>query len=58
MLDTQQEIENNQQDDKSARQSLDSLQDEAQKEGVPGDTIIGLVGELPPDTSITPRPDQ
>jgi len=58
LLETQQKIEKNQQDVKSVRQSLDSLQDEAQKEGVPGDTIIGLVGELPPDTSITPRPDQ
>ncbi|MCK5352503.1 hypothetical protein KAJ77_07980 [bacterium] len=58
LLETQQEIEKNQQDVKSARQSLDTLQDEAQKEGVPDDTIIGLVGELPPDTSITPRPDQ
>ena len=58
LLETQQEIAKNQQDVKSARQSLDTLQDEAQKEGVPGDTIIGLVGELLPDTSITPRPDQ
>ncbi len=58
LLETQQEIEKNQQDVKSARQAMDTLQDEAQKEGVPGNTIIGLVGELPPDTSITPRPDQ
>ncbi len=58
LLETQQEIENNQQDVKSARQAMDTLQDEAQKEGVPGDTINGLVGELPPDTSITPKPDQ
>ena len=58
LLETQQEIEKNQQNVKSARQSLDTLQDEAQQEGVPDDTIIGLVGELPPDTSITPRPDQ
>ncbi len=58
LLETQQEIEKNQQDVKSARQAMDTLQDEAQKYGVPGDTIIGLVGELPADTSITRRPDQ
>ncbi len=58
LLETQQEIEKNQKDVQSARQAMDALQGEAQKEGVPGDKIIGLVGELPQDTSITPRPDQ
>lgn len=58
LLETQQEIEKNQKDVQSARQAMDTLQGEAQKEGVPGDKIIGLVGELPQDTSITPRPDQ
>ncbi len=58
LLETQQEIEKNAQDVKSARQAMDELQSEAQKEGIPNDKIIGLVGELPPDTSITTRPDQ
>ena len=58
LLETQQEIEKNAQDVKSARQAMDELQSEAQKEGIPKNTIIGLVGELPPDTSITTRPDQ
>ncbi len=58
LLETQQEIEKNSKNVQSARKAMDALQGEAQKEGVPDDTIIGLVGELPPDTSITPRPDQ
>ena len=58
LLETQQEIEKNAKDVQSARQAMDALQDEAQKEGIPNDTIIGLVGELPQDTSIFTRPDQ
>ncbi len=58
LLETQQEIEKNAQDVRSARQAMDALQEEAQKEGIPDDQIIGLVGELPQDTSIITRPDQ
>jgi len=58
LLETQQAIEKNAKDVQAARQAMDELQSEAQKEGIPDDKIIGLVGELPPDTSITTRPDQ
>jgi len=58
LLETQQEIEKNVQDVRSARQAMDVLQEEAQKEGIPDNQIIGLVGELPQDTSIITRPDQ
>ncbi len=58
LLETQQEIEKNSMSVQSARQAMDALQGEAQKEGLPDDKIIGLVGELPKDTSIITRPDQ
>jgi len=58
LLETQQEIENNAQDVRSARQAMDALQEVAQKEGIPDNQIIGLVGKLPQDTSIITRPDQ
>ncbi len=58
LLETQQEIEKNATDVQSARQAMDELQSEAQKEGIPNDQIIGLVGDLPKDTSIFTRPDQ
>ncbi len=58
LLETQQEIEKNATNVRSARQAMDELQVEAQKEGILDDKITGLVGELPQDTSITPRPDQ
>ncbi len=58
LLETQQEIEKNAKDVQSARQAMDELQSEAQKEGIPDDQITGLVGELPKDTSIITRPDQ
>ena len=58
LLETQQEIEKNAQDVRSARKAMDAIQGEAQKEGIPDDKIIGLVGELPKNTSIITRPDQ
>ena len=58
LLETQQEIEKNAQSVQSARQAMDALQDDAQKEGIPDDKITHLVGELPQDTSIFTRPDQ
>ena len=58
LLETQQEIEKNATDVRSARQAMDTLQGKAQKEGVSNDQMIGLVGELPPDTSIFTKPDQ
>ena len=56
LLETQQEIEKNAKDVQSARQAMDELQGEAQKEGIPDDKITGLVGELPKDTSIFTSP--
>ena len=58
LLETQQEIEMNAKDVRSARQAMDELQGEAQREGIPDDKITGLVGELPKDTSIITLPDQ
>ncbi len=58
LLETQQEIERNAKDVRSARQAMDALQEEAQMEGIPDNQIIGLVGQLPQDTSIITRPDQ
>ncbi len=58
LLETQQAIEKNAKDVRLAREAMDALQGEAQKEGIPVDKITGLVGELPPDTSIITRPDQ
>ncbi len=58
LLETQQEIEKNSKNVQSARKAMDALQSEAQTEGLPDDKIIGLVGELPQDTSIITRPDQ
>ena len=58
LLETQQAIEKNAKDVRSARQAMDALQGEAQKEGIPDEKITGLVGELPQDTSIFTRPDQ
>jgi len=58
LLETQQEIEKNATDVRTARQAMDELQGEAQKDGIPDDKINGLVGELPQDTSITSRPGQ
>ena len=58
LLETQQEIEKNGQDVRSARQAMDTLQSEAEKEGIPNDQIIGLVGELPQDTSIFTSPGE
>ncbi len=58
LLETQQEIEKNAGNVRSARQEMDELQGEAQKEGIPDDKIMGLVGDLPQDTSIVTRPDQ
>ncbi len=58
LLETQQDLEKNAKDVQSARQAMDELQSEAHNEGIPDDPITGLVGELPQDTSITPRPDQ
>jgi hypothetical protein len=58
LLETQQEIEKNSQDVKTARKAIDALQGDAQEKGVPDDQINDMVGELPKDTSITRRPDQ
>ena len=58
LLETQQEIEKNSKDVKTARKAIDSLQGDAQEKGVSDDQITDMVGELPKDTSITPRPDQ
>ena len=58
LLETQQEIEKNAQNVQSARQAMDALQGDAQKEGIPGDKLTGLVGKLPQDTSIITTPDQ
>ncbi len=58
LLETQQEIEKNAINVRSHRQAMDALQEEAEKEGISGDKITGLVGKLPQDTSIITRPDQ
>jgi len=57
LLETQQEIEKNAKDVQSARQAMDTLQSEAQQEGIPDDAIIGLVGKLPQDSSIITKPN-
>ncbi len=57
LLETQQEIEKNSQNVQTARQAVDSLQGEAQEQGIPDDKIIDLVGELPQDTSIFTTPE-
>ncbi len=58
LLETQQEIEKNSQDVKTARTAIDALQGDAQEKGVSDDQITDMVGELPKDTYITRRPDQ
>ena len=58
LLETQQEIEKNSKNVKTARKAIDSLQGDAQEKGVDGNRITDMVGDLPKDTSITRRPDQ
>ncbi len=58
LLETQQEIESNSKDVQSARQAMETLQAEAEKEGVPSGTIRDLVGELPKEESIVTSPEQ
>ena len=52
LLETQQEIESNAQAVRESRSAMATLQSEAQAEGVSAETVRGLVGELPEDTSV------
>jgi hypothetical protein len=56
LLETQQDIEKNSQNVKTARQEMDTLQGEAAEEGVAEDRISNLVGESPASASIVTSP--
>ncbi len=57
LLETQQEIERNSQAVQESRAALTTLQSDAQAEGLSAETVQGLVGGLPEDTSIFTSPE-